>query len=109
MLRHITTREKRITLDMMERVKAVKRTSPERDLLCAPWRGRAVANSPTLRLDESTVNADSQKSKRGGKKWAMSNVRQGGKNKQNKPTSKPEMKTKQSWSQSKPNAAEAKG
>lgn len=94
---------------MMERMKAVKRTSPERDLLCAPWRGRAVANSPTLRLDESTVNADSQKSKRGGKKWCNEQCKTKWKNKQNKPTSKPEMKTKQSWSQSKPNAAEAKG
>ncbi len=47
-------------------MKAVKRASPERDLLCAPWRGRAVANSPILRLDESTVNAGSQKSKREG-------------------------------------------
>lgn len=53
---------------MVERVKAVKRASPEResDLLCATWRGRAVANSPILRLDESTVNAGSQKSKREG-------------------------------------------
>lgn len=32
----------------------------QRDLLCVPWRGRAVANSPMLRLDESTVNASSQ-------------------------------------------------
>lgn len=53
-------------LRQLERVKAVKRESPERDLLCAPGRGRAVANSPILRLDESTVNAGSQKSKREG-------------------------------------------
>lgn len=51
------------TLETVERVKAVKRASPERDLLCAAWRGRAVANSPILRLDESTVNAGSQKNK----------------------------------------------
>lgn len=69
------------TLETVERVKAGKRAGPERDLLCAPWRGRAVANSPTLRLDESTVKAGSQKSKR----WAegvMSNVRQGGETKE---------------------------
>lgn len=37
------------------------RANPERDLLCVPWRGRAVANSPMLWLDESTVNTSSQK------------------------------------------------
>lgn len=30
-------------------------------LLHAPWRGRAVANSPMLQLDESTVNASNKK------------------------------------------------
>lgn len=52
------------TYRMGERVRAVMRASPERDLLCEHWRGRAVTNSPILRLDESTVNAGSQKSKR---------------------------------------------
>lgn len=57
-------------------MRAVMRASPERDLLCAPWRGRAVANSPILRLDESTVNAGSQKSKKEGRRnGAMSNAR----------------------------------
>lgn len=53
---------------MTERMKAVGQAQRERerDLLCATWRGRAVANSPILRLDESTVNAGSQKSKREG-------------------------------------------
>lgn len=73
-------------------MKAVKRASPERDLLCAPWRGRAVANSPILRLDESTVNAGSQKSKREGwRNGAVSNVRW--RNKE-KTSTKPEVKTK---------------
>lgn len=66
MLRHTLHPEREedqsdYTLETVERVKAVKRASTERDLLCAPWRGRAVANSPILRLDESTVNAGSQK------------------------------------------------
>ena len=52
---------------MMERTEAVMRGSPVRDLLCALWRGRAEANSPILRLDESTVNAGRQKSKEGKK------------------------------------------
>lgn len=62
-------------------MKAVMRASPKRDLLCAPWRGRAAeANSPTLRLDESTVKAGSQKEKKenrkeGGRNGAMTNAR----------------------------------
>lgn len=52
---------------------AVMRASPVRDLLCALWRGRAVANSPILRLDESTVNAGRQKSRK--EIGAMSNTR----------------------------------
>lgn len=81
---HYTKREedqRDYTLEMVLRLKAVMRANPERDLLCVPWRGRAVANSPMLRLDESTVNASSQKSKRGGKKWAMRNIRQSGETK----------------------------
>lgn len=57
------------------------RANAERDLLCVPWRGRAVANSPMLRLDESTVNASSQKSKKEGE-WAMRNIIQGGETKE---------------------------
>lgn len=49
-------------------MKAVKRASSERDLLCPPWRGRVVVNSLILQLDESTVNAGSNKNKEGGRK-----------------------------------------
>ncbi len=41
-----------------------------------------MANSPTLRLDESTVNAGSQKSKRW-RETVMSNAGQGGETKEN--------------------------
>lgn len=54
-------------------MKAVNRTNAEIDLLCAPWRGREEANSPILRLDERTVNAGSQKSKREGGMEKLSN------------------------------------
>jgi len=71
-----------------------------RDLLCALWRGRAVANSPVLRLDESTANAGRQKSKECDKQHEMS--------KRERKSTKPVVKMIQLLNHSKSTAAEAK-
>ena len=50
-----------------QRERERERESPVRKhLLCAPRGGRALANSPTLWLDERTVNADRPKDQVGG-------------------------------------------